>query len=179
MNALKKWSAPFSVRTLVHVGLLIAIEVVLSRFCSISTPYVKIGFGFVPIAVCAMMLGPLWAGVMAALADFLGAILFPIGPYFPGFTACAFLTGVVFGLFLYREATGAKSWGKVLGAVAVNQLVISLLINTLWISLLYGTPYVALLPTRILQCCILIPLQVVVLRVLTRPIALYKHRQYA
>ena len=41
-----------SVKTIVTVALLIAVEVVLNRFCSINTESLKIGFGFVPIAVC-------------------------------------------------------------------------------------------------------------------------------
>lgn len=75
-----------NIKILVSVSALIALEVILSRFLSIATPVVKIGFGFVPIAVCAMLYGPIWAGAAGALADFLGATLFPIGAYFPGFT---------------------------------------------------------------------------------------------
>ena len=74
---------------MVQVAALIAIEIVLSRFCSIATPIVKIGFGFVPIAVCGMLYGPVWAGVAGGAADLLGAVLFPIGAYFPGFTLSA------------------------------------------------------------------------------------------
>lgn len=174
----------FSVRTLVHVSVLIAIEIVLARFCSINTPFVRIGFGFVPIAVCAMMFGPVWAGIAAAVGDIIGAILFPTGAFFPGFTVSAAITGVVFGLFLYKgantpERSQANTWARICGAVAINQIPISLFTNTLWLSILFGSPYLAVLPTRILQCCILIPLQIIVLRLLTKPITLYQKRQVA
>ena len=41
-------------RVLVAVSLFIAVNIVLTRFCSISTPVVRLGFGFVPMlyAVC-------------------------------------------------------------------------------------------------------------------------------
>ena len=86
-------SKKIPVRTVVYLGVLTALEIVLSRFLSISAWNIKIGFSFVPIAAAAMLFGPLPAAVAAALGDLLGAILFPIGPYFPGFTVTAFLTG--------------------------------------------------------------------------------------
>jgi len=85
------------------IALLIAMEVILTRFLSIQTPVVRIGFGFLPIVIVAMLYGPVYAGAAAAMADLLGAMLFPIGPYFPGFTFTAFLIGAVYGLFLYKR----------------------------------------------------------------------------
>ena len=74
------------VRTIVYLGVLTALEIVLNRFLSINAWNIKIGFSFVPIVVAAILYGPIAAGIVAALCDFLGAILFPIGAYFPGFT---------------------------------------------------------------------------------------------
>ena len=161
-----------SVRLVVYLGVLTALEIVLSRFLSISAWNVKIGFSFVPIAAAAILFGPIPAGIVGALGDFLGAILFPVGPYFPGFTATAFLTGAVFGLFLHRKQTP----GRVLGAAAVNQLLLGLLINSFWISLLYKSPYVPLLGTRIIQCAILLPVQFGVTLLMSRMLAAYGKR---
>ncbi len=163
-------------RIIVQVALLIALEVVLSRFLSIATPIVKIGFGFVPIAICAMMFGPLWAGFLGATADFIGATLFPIGPYFPGFTLSAALTGIVFGLFLYKKDGSGLSLA---GAVSVNCLGISLVLSTYWLTILTNTPFLTLLPTRVVQNLIMIPVQFVVLRLLQKPVGIYIKRQYA
>ncbi len=90
----------FTTKTLTLSALLAALEIVLSRFLSISAWNTKIGFAFVPVALAALLLGPLNAGIVAALADFLGALLFPVGPYFPGFTLTAFLMGLCYGVFL-------------------------------------------------------------------------------
>lgn len=152
------------VQKLIRISLLIALEIVLSRFLSISTPHLKIGFAFVPLALCAMLYGPVWAGTAGALADFLGAILFPIGPYFPGFTLTNCLAGILFGLCLRRERS--DRWGFILLAVGLKGLCLSLLLNTLWISMLYGTPYLVLLPTRVFQCAVEMPVQIIVLRIL-------------
>ena len=151
-------------RTLTLSALLTALEIVLSRFLSISAWNTKIGFAFVPVVLAALLLGPLSAGIVAALADFLGALLFPVGPYFPGFTLTAFLMGLCYGLFLH----GKQSFMRILLAVAVHQFVLSLLLNTLWISLLYGSPYGPLLLSRLPQCGLLTAVQLVVIPVLVR-----------
>ena len=154
----------FSTRTLTSMALLIALEIVLSRFLSVNAWNTKIGFAFVPVVIAAILLGPLPAGIVGALADFLGAVLFPIGAYFPGFTFTAFLMGLVYGLFLHRS----QSLPRIVGAVAVHQPVLSLLLNTLWISVLYGSPYAPLLLTRLPQCAILSAVQLVLIPLIAK-----------
>lgn len=156
-----------------HLAVLIALEVILSRFCSISTPLVKIGFGFVPIAIAGIMYGPKWAAAVGGMTDFIGASLFPIGAYFPGFTLSQALTGAVFGLFLHNRRTSNL---HLAGAVAVNCIGISLFLTTFWVSVVSHTPYWALFPTRILQNVIMIPVQFIVLRFLQKPLALHMKR---
>lgn len=160
---------------IVILSLLTSMEMILLRFCSISTWNLKIGFGFVPVVMAAMLYGPLAGGVVAALGDLLGAMLFPIGPYFPGFTLTAFLTGMVFGGFLHKK----QNTGRILGAVAVSQLLLSLLLNTLWISVLYGAPYWPLFLTRVAQCAVLTSVQFVVIGLMTRGLGRWAKRVIA
>ena len=70
--------ARFSTRMLTTLALLTAIEIVLSRFLSVNAWNIKIGFSFVPVVVAAILYGPIAAGIVAALGDFVGAILFPM-----------------------------------------------------------------------------------------------------
>ncbi len=155
-----------STKDLVIMAVLIAVEIVLSRFLSISAWNTKIGFAFVPVVIAAVLLGPVYAGIVGAVADLLGAVLFPIGAYFPGFTLTAFLTGLVYGLFLHREQTVPR----VIGAVAINQGILSLFLNTFWISVLYGSPFKPLLITRLPQTGILTVVQIVVIIVIAKVI---------
>ncbi len=159
-----------NIKTLTLMALLTAVEIVLSRFLSISAWNTKIGFAFIPVVVAAMLLGPYRAGLVAALADFLGAILFPIGAYFPGFTLTAFFMGLIYGLFLYKE----QSFLRIVLAVAVHQLLLSLLLNTLWISVLYGSPYGPLLLTRLPQCGILAAVQLAVIPLLVKALPMLR-----
>ena len=176
-----------SVRTLCQVALLVALEVVLNRFCSINTPAFKIGFSFVPIALCAMLYGPGWAAGAYAMADFIGAVLFPIAMYHPGFTACAALRGAMYGLFLHREPVhierlGASAeiglyvkWNKIsffpniLVPTLVNCLIISLVIDTAWVSMLFGSKtYWGWFLYRLPQYLVLIPLNILFIPVLEK-----------
>ena len=118
-------------------------------------------------AIGALVYGPGWAALAGGMEDFIGAMLFPVGPYFPGFTLTAGLTGLVFGLLLYgakREVAG------VCGAACINSLVLSLVLNSVWISVLYDSSFVAILPTRLVQCAVMIPVQIAVLLIIKQPV---------
>ncbi len=154
----------FSTRMIVYLAILIALEIVLNRFLSINTPVVKIGFAFVPIAIAGMMFGPIPAAVVAALADLLGAFLFPNGTIFLGITLTAFLKGINWGLFLHKKQNVAT----IIPAVLVDQLVLSYLLNSFWLGILMHTPYTSLLATRIAQTAILIPVEFVVVFALSK-----------
>jgi len=150
----------FSTRQLVLMAMLIAAHIVLSRFLSISAWNMKIGFAFVPVIIAAVYMGPLQAAVVGALGDFIGAILFPIGAYFAGFTITAFLVGLLYGVFLHKRQNSVL----IIGAVASTEIIGSLLLNTLWISILYGAPFLPLMATRVFQVIIMGALEFLVIR---------------
>ena len=146
------------------LAVLVAMHIILSRFLSYSVWNMKIGFDFLPVSVAAVLYGPIGAAVVGGLGDFIGAILFPIGPYFPGYTLSAALSGAVLGLCLHRE----QKLTRVLGAVAVNQWIISLLLTSFWISFTNLTPYWPMVGTRFPQCAIMTAVQIPVLMLLPR-----------
>lgn len=159
-----------NVRTMVACAVLIAAAIVLSRFFSINTWSLKIGFTFVPIFLAAYLFGATAAALTAGIADFLGATLFPIGAYFPGFTLTCCLTGAVYGLLLHKKQTSLR----VLTAVCIDQLILSLLLNTLWISILYGSSFAALLATRAVQCLVMLPVEFIVIGLLSKLMTKHK-----
>jgi len=150
------------IRRLVITAMLVAIYVVINRFLSISTPIVKIGFSFVASLMGGVLMGPLGGLAVGALGDFIGAILFPTGQFFPGFTVTAALTGLTYGLLLHEK----QSWPRILVAVFFTRLVCGLLINTFWIHMLTGTDYTILIEARILQNVVLVPVEIVTMAVL-------------
>ena len=143
-------------RTFVFMGLLISMEIVLTRFFSVQTPILRIGFGFIPIVLSSIMFGPVLGGVTAAFSDILGMMLFPQGVYFPGFTLSAFLSGLIYGLLLYKKT---KSILQITIAVLLVTIFIDLGLNTLWLSMLTGKATMVLLVPRLLKSIIMLPLQ--------------------
>ena len=146
---------------LTRIALLMAVEIVLSRFVSIATPVTKIGVAFIPLSMIGMLYGPLYGGIAGALCDFIGAILFPIGAYFPGYTLTAALSGATYGLFLQNG--GAKSWTKITVCSLIINLIYQLGINTYWTTLFTGKGYLALLPTRMFSNVVLAPFEIIVI----------------
>ncbi len=167
-----------SIRTLVFAAFLCALEIVLNRFCSFNTMGLKVGVSFIPCIVAAILFGPLAAAAVWGMGDFLGAILFPIGPYHPGFTLCAAMMGLCSGLFLYCNPFGRRlpQWKEirlfpnVVLPVLVNNLLFGLCLNTLWISQLYsGKTYWGFFVSRLLtEYSVLIPLQLILIPLLLR-----------
>ncbi|GHV08141.1 folate ECF transporter [Clostridia bacterium] len=162
---------------LVRVAMLIALEIILTRFCSIQTPVVRIGFGFLPVAICATLYGPVWAASAYAIGDVLGMLVAPTGPYFPGFTLSAAITGLAFGLLLHRAENGG--WWRPLMAAAANCLLVSLLLNTYWLTIITDAMFWTLLPTRIVQAAVLFPVQFVMIMMTTKAAKLLKAHNFA
>ena len=150
---------------------LLALDVVLTRLLAINTPVMKIGFGFAAVALCAVLYGPWWAALTAALGDIVGALLFPTGAFFPGFTLTAACTGLIFGLCLYRRD---KSLLWPIAAAALNVVLVSYLANTAMISWISGSPYTTLLKARAVQLAVMLPVQLAVLFFLSRSTVIKK-----
>ncbi len=176
------WKRELSINTqqLVTMALLVALDIVLSRFGSINMWNTRIGFGFVPIVIAGMLLGPFKAAITAAVADVIGALLVPTGAFFPPLTVTAILRGILYGIMLkyvpeYLARTiedpkrFQKAWIGVCAATTLfDQLAFGLLLQSYWLSLLYGSPYTGMMASRIPQIAILIPVEFVVLVFLPR-----------
>ncbi|MBR5229331.1 MAG: folate family ECF transporter S component [Firmicutes bacterium] len=160
----------FDTKMLVTAAVLIALNVVLSRFLSINAWNIKIGFTFVSIFVAGYFYGPVFSVVVAVLGDVVGALLFPSGAFFPGFTLTALLTGLLFGVMLHKKQTPVR----ILFTVLANQLLLGLLLNTYWLSILYGTTFGAVVVTRIVQCLIMMPVEFVTITLLMKKLPVIK-----
>lgn len=146
-----------TVRKITTIGMLIAAQVITGRFISISLPIATIGFTFLPIAITGILYGPVWGGVSAVLGDLITALLGPYG-YFPPMGISALLTGMIYGFFLYRKTASIR---RIFLCVLTESILISVFLQTFWLMLLTGKGYLVLLPVRILQNLITIPVSVI------------------
>ena len=159
-----------SVLILAQVAMLLAMEVILSRFFSIATPVTKFSFAFVPLAICGALFGPVYGGIMGGLADLLGAILFPIGPYFPGYTLNNALHGVALGMALKE---GRRKWWQLVLALVFNHVVVGVFLAALWGHMLTGNPYWAVAGARVVQTAVMAPVQFIIIGLMQRPVEKY------
>ena len=85
-------------KKIIFTALLLAVFILLERPLSIRTISNKISFGFIPLIIAAIYLGPKYSTLIGALGDLIGAFLMPSGIYFPGFT----ITGGVIRVNLWN-----------------------------------------------------------------------------
>lgn len=154
------------IKKIALAALLLALEIVLSRFLSIKTPILVISFGFLPIMLSAILLGPKFSFLIATLADLIGALLFPFGEYFVGFTIIQGLTGLVYGIFLYNKEEGKfyvqkKMFKKLLISEFLVIGVIELCLTSSVLHFLYGQAFLVIFETRLVAKAIMFPIQLV------------------
>lgn len=65
-------------REITTLGLLVALEIVLARFCSIQAWNLRIGFSFLPIAMASIRFGPIPAAMAPRQRTFWGLFSFPL-----------------------------------------------------------------------------------------------------
>ena len=148
-------------------GIFISLVIIFTHIFALQTPFVRIGFGFIPIAVFAAKFGSVQAAWMAALADIIGCLLFSPGLFFPGFTISAALSGCVYGFFFYdKEITLRRAF---LASFLIF-VCIDLGLNTLWLSMLYHQAVSVFFLSRLGKGLLLFPLQSLLLYTLYKPL---------
>lgn len=137
-------------------ALLIALDIILTRFLAINTQFLRISLGMIPVAMAGMTFGPLWGGLTGAVGDILGMLIFPSGAYFPGFTLTAALTGIVYAILVYKKDTNILL--RICIASVIVCICLNLVLDTLWLDILYGSGFLVILPPRIVKCILNIPI---------------------
>lgn len=152
------------VNMMVTCAMLIAIQIVLVRFVSIQTPFLRLSFGFLPLAMAGILYGPGYSCAVAALADFLGATLFPTGgAFWPGFTVVTACAGLIYGLFMYQKPGEVWSRQKrifrtVLCCVVVD-IFVHICLNTVNLYFYMGAGALVQLPARVVKNLLMIPIE--------------------
>ncbi len=146
-----------NVKKMVLASLFIAIEIITTRFLSIQTPINRISLDFIPLALSAIILGPYTAGVVAAIADIFGMMIFSRGAaYFPGFTLSAFVSGVLYGVILYKKKITIKRCFLAVLTVIIST---SIVLNTIWLVIITNKAAFAILSARVVKDLIMLPIQ--------------------
>ena len=161
-----------STRQLVMLALMVALNVVLGRLSVQFTQEIRISvLGFIPIALSGWMMGPVYGALAGAAGDVVNYLMYnqQYGPLFPGYTVVAALSGLWYGLVLYRKECG---WLRAVLCIAPVILVGEMFLNSVWTYIMYPGSFWVKLPMRlivnVIECPIKIALLVGVLQLMKR-----------
>lgn len=160
-------------KNLVRAAFLTTLSIVLTRFLSITLPIVglsaiRVGFGRAPIVMSGILFGPVIGSITGAASDIIGMLIFPQGVYHPGFTLSAILDGVLPGLLaiMYRKRPKNGSYitiGRIFTVEFILTVLNSIVLNTLWLTQVLGKGYMILLPARLINAVINLPIQTLII----------------
>lgn len=145
-----------NVRCITVTAMLGAISIVLGSLRIQVTDFLRISFSFLPNRFVHYLFGPAVGGLYSAAMDVLTYIVKPSGAFHPGLTFNAFLTGVIYGLFLYKKPLSFK---RILLADTVQMVIINFFLTTLWVTQLTGTSFFAIFPPRAIKALITLPIE--------------------
>lgn len=146
-------------RVLAICALMMALNTVLGYFQITFSAYLRVGFGFITQPVIAMMFGPLVCAMTGMIQDILTFILNPTGAYIPAYTICVGISGMFYGLVLYKkQVTFLRClWAKVLVIFIGN-----IILNSIALAVTAGSGFIGILPSRIIKNILLLPIQTVI-----------------
>lgn len=157
---------PFKLSTkqLVFLALMAAMNVVLGRFSIQLTNEVRLSIlGFLPMAMAGCIMGPVYGALTGMAGDILNYVLFThvYGAYFPGYTLTAALSGLWYGLVLYKQTD--VSWKRAAAAILPVIIIGEMGINSVWVYMMYSKTFWTNLPIRLLTNVIECPLKILLL----------------
>ncbi len=157
----EKSRTPLNVTTLVYMALLCAAQIILSRVLVLDLGAYRISLGTIATILAGLWLGPLCGAITGGVADILGCFL--RGYYINPFITCsAMLWGILPSLFLARVKTRDKKTKVLFLALSLLTcgLLGSVVLNTTGLVLIGGYHLYAILPGRLLQTAIMVPVYI-------------------
>ena len=149
-------------RVLCLSAIMAAVFIVLYAFKLQLAPELRITFTFLPLALAGWLLGPVPAMLVGLVGDLIGCMLFPAGPYFPGFTLTQVLSGLIFGLFLYRKGAERIFFPVLLSKISIS-IFLNVFLNALWLSMLYGKAWKIYAASHLFKNLLAFPVELVLL----------------
>ena len=149
----------WNVKTLVFMALLIAMHLVLTRVLVIDLGAYRISVGSVTTILAGLWLGPIAGGVCGLCADIIGCFMkgYAVNPFI---TVAAILWGVLPALagplFANKKKTGKTV--VICISIVITAILSSLVLITAGLVIMLGYNFYAIMPGRLVQFVIMIPI---------------------
>ena len=156
-----------NVRALTLAGLVCAAAIVLESMpIYLMGPTLKIYFSFLVVGLGCACYGPVVGMMAGGIIDTVGFLLAGYGePYFPGYLLSAVLSGLIYGVMLYRREP------TVLRLIVLRLLInygSNVLLGSVWKAMLYGKGYLYYFTYGMVKNTVLLPLEVFLMWVTLR-----------
>ena len=154
-------SQRWNVKTLVFMALFVALDLVVGRLLSIDLGPYLISFGSVVLILSGLWLGPVAGGICGFGADIIGCFMkgYTVNPVI---TLAAVMWGVIpalmKGLFSSSEKAKNKRIAWLSVSVVLTGALSSLVTTTAGLVLILGYNFYAIMPGRLVQFVIMMPL---------------------
>ena len=149
----------WNVKTLVFMALLIAMHLVLTRVLVIDLGAYRISVGSVTTILAGLWLGPIAGGVCGLCADIIGCFMkgYAVNPFI---TVAAILWGVLPALVRPLLANKKKTGKTVVICISIviTAILSSLVLTTAGLVIMLGYNFYAIMPGRLVQFVIMIPI---------------------
>ena len=145
------------------MALLVAMHLVLTRVLVIDLGAYRISVGSVCTILAGLWLGPVAGGVCGFASDIIGCFMkgYAVNPFI---TVAAILWGVLPALVRPLIANKKKT-GKTVGicvSIVVTAILSSLVLTTAGLVIMLGYNFYAIMPGRLIQFAIMIPIYCVI-----------------
>ena len=161
-------------RTLVFAALFVVLEVIFSQYLGLTLPTMRFSFTFAVMAICGYFFGWKMGMMIAVIADLIGMVLYPKGPFFIGFTIASGLAGAFHGLLYQKEGKDLTRW--IVIVTILNVGVTHILVNSYSLTFITDLPIMTLMIPRLIKAVIELPLTIIVLMIIMKQITKIKNR---
>lgn len=164
----KSGKTVWSVRTMVLMGMLIAMEIVMERWIAIPIGDInRVSLGKCVVILSGLWLGPVGGAIVGMISDIIGALIsgYAIAPLI---TVSSMMWGIIPALTkpLLRKSGKSMKCVILCVAIVINSVVSTLGLTTLGLVTYYGYDFFALLPNRMIQFATLTPVYCIVVCIL-------------
>lgn len=162
--SMKYWKEATSqsnnIRVICMISLLIALHVAISSLFIPVGESLRIYFSFIPMCIASIIGGPVFALAYGMIADLLGVLLHPSGPFFPGYTLSSMLCALIFALFLYNTKI---TLSKIILSKLIMNVCVNVCLNSLWASILFNKGFYYFAAKSIVKNIGVLPFEVILL----------------
>lgn len=151
-----------SIRFLALMAAFIAMKIIVGSIYIPVAQNLRIGINFAVVAVEAAIMGPVAGIVSAAIADILGFMMFPSGPFFLGYTLTAMAGSFVYAILFYQQRITIT---RIAIAKIINNYLVNVLMGSVWSAMLYDKAFIVYAANSAIKNTLLLPAEILLLTV--------------